>query len=713
MEKDKGPVPDPNKPPSPGITIKRLPRKLNPKYEKDPFLQNYPECLYLECQTLEHFIERIDILKNNNIGLELNEKTLKKYILKDLTNDDVINEQVFRYMRKCGILKKTIKKCLDELKEKKNKAEIRKKISEIPEAHFMMLKGKYLKILEFLEWDTLHHDSMKSELLEWDDTFKNIISTINYDDIMIMNSEGGIFYMDREHNVKEIMSKPIILSYKTNDVRKRANLELFSFNYNGIYYRNKSIKESLSCLKENIQKYGKIGEDIMKKFFNYHAEFLPQKAPIYILGWDDGWYLPFNEEEKNMTIITHSELQEEIYLTTKRNMYEKYDRQNKEMIKDAFNLLVKKAQVDPVKLAITLGWVMAASFRLFFIKKLKLFPLLYLCGKKDTGKSTKGDWLVVNFFKLRDTHFSPAILNSYSQTEDVVASTTFPLNIQEVSIITDKKTIPVLKDLTTGNSPFLRKNQDQSLKANRLKVAPLMLDGNSPASAFKDEAWNSKMIYLRYDHDEKINYDEEWDQVLNFFMDKRPFSLLYDHTKSWTDADLEERLYKVKECFEDECKFLKKEDQRLLKSFKIIMVGLHILNEVYGIQVDVNKIPETLKEARTYITEELYHLFIYFVKECIDLGTTLSKGKDLKNLPFYLKHSLSLAPKTNTYNFTLQHLKDFEKMSGQTFESLSQLYGLLNESLSSNKQLIEYKTAYSKSQGKSAKCIVIDQSLIP
>ena len=153
---------------------------------------------------------------------------------------------------------------------------------------------------------------------------------------------------------------------------------------------------------------------------------------------------------------------------------------------------------------------------MFFIEQMKLFPALYLCGDRNTGKSTIGDFCCNKIYHhFNDLVLSPSVLNSDSQLEDRLSSSTFPINIQEISVIKNQKSIDIMKDSTTNNSAMFKKNSNGSTKINKMKVASFMLDGNEPVEQFLDPAWNSKMIFLKFKASEEIEYNPEWNELYN------------------------------------------------------------------------------------------------------------------------------------------------------------------------------------------------------
>ena len=537
-----------------------------------------------------------------------------------------------------------------------------------------------------------------------------IKNVINFDQEWILLSSTGISLYDVEGNFIKLMESPIELIYKTFDTEKNS-ISLFTFKFNDYLYRNYSLKQCLKLFSTYIILYNRKGKDVIKKIFT-SVDLLakiPTRNPCHILGWDDGWRLPMNEDVRNFSIITHTEKQEKVYNYIKEHSKEIPTKENAKSLQKMVKRFLDITQLEPQKLSMIIGWCISAPFRMFFIEHFHLFPFLYLCGDKITGKSSIADFFTTYLYKINASHLSPSVLNSNPQTEDMLAYSTFPISIQEISEIKDTKVIDSLKDQTTGNSYYFKMYSDGSIRAHRLKTGSVILDGNEPVEQFLDSAWNSKIIFIKFSQDEIIEYNKEWEDIMDYLSKENLFNLLYKYTEAWDNTIIRKRVSKIEKEYQKEISILNKIDQRLGKAYVIIMFGIELFGEVYDVDLFKEELAWYLEEGRTYLSEDLIDLFTIFIKECINLGVITQKGEIPRNLPNYLKHPLKISKK-NKIVFTQSHLKDFEKLTGIKYKGLTKLYGLLLEGIK-DKNLLEYKTAYSSYFGKSVKAIIVDEKL--
>ena len=539
----------------------------------------------------------------------------------------------------------------------------------------------------------------------------NILKVIKYDNEYILKTDNGITLYNSSAEFKEVLNKPISLDYKTVD-EVLYNTELFTFEFNGFDYRNVSLKDILKQMEPHIQKYGKVGRDIIKKYFNYESvNELAFRNPKYITGWNDGWFLPFNEKDNNFSIINHSEIQEIVYQNIKNNSYQSYSNKEKEVIKQEMKEFLSITQMDENKLSMIIGWSISAPFRLYFIENTNLFTYMYLCGFKGTGKSKIGDFFMTNFYKNIDNHLSSGVLKSPSRFEDYSASTTFPFNVQEVDQSIKPEIVGNMKDMATSKSRMIRKNTDNTIKINKLKVCSMMLDGNEAVQVFLDEAWNSKMLYINFEKDERIIENKKWMDLFHCLKKKKLFSLLYDYTKDWTNKDIEKRINKIDKKYPELLEDLATEDQRLAKTYRFLIFGIKLFEDVFDVELSKDYIYDLLLEGRTQMTMNLMDSFKSYIIEAIELGRRERNDDDrLRNLPSYLKHSINMNTK-GEYLFLKTHLRDFELFDKNKYDSLRKLYNLLSESLE-DKDLLGYNSKYINKEKRSMRCITFKQNFL-
>lgn len=538
----------------------------------------------------------------------------------------------------------------------------------------------------------------------------NILQIIKYDDEYILNTNKGITLYNRAGEFKQVLFKPLRFNSKVIDIN-RQNIELFTLELDGYMFKNRTKSEICELLKMDIQHYNKFGLDVLKRIITFYSEIIPEKNPEYITGWDNGWKLPLNESDKGFTIINHSDIQRETYRNIENHGYKKYSDKEKEVIKEKFKRFYDITQIEQSKKATIFGWTISAPFRMFFIEQMKLFPALYLCGDRNTGKSTIGDFCCNKIYHhFNDLVLSPSVLNSDSQLEDRLSSSTFPINIQEISVIKNQKSIDIMKDSTTNNSAMFKKNSNGSTKINKMKVASFMLDGNEPVEQFLDPAWNSKMIFLKFKASEEIEYNPEWNELYNELTKERLFSLIYDYTKDWTNKDIKKRLNTIRTENPELMDDLTYEDQRLGKAYLVIAFGIELFLEVFDMDIKFGDVVELLIQGRTYIAEDLLEDFLGFISECVQLGETLNRGEKPMIQKHYLKHPLRYN-KSDELVFTRLHLKDFETATKQNFNSLPKLLSLLQETVK-NDSLLSYNSKWDNSQNRVVKGIVVKKEFL-
>ncbi|MFW9877936.1 MAG: hypothetical protein ACFFG0_33050 [Candidatus Thorarchaeota archaeon] len=688
-------------------------------------------------EILNNILEQDEKLKNLYNGIispdeyKSRSEAELSFIINLLYHKTFSEVDIYKIMNRCQIgkweekgdsyKKLTIKKAIDYVQKnpkrlisEKDKKKLFKNINikeiDISPEELKKLKDKFIDVLQLLGLGKEELGDIKLLLILYQEIFSELIEKpIKYDNDIIIISKNGIFLLTGTITIKKILNRPLELVYKTVDINRNYT-ELFSFYFNNIFYRNYSIKDALKILEPNIQKYSKLGRDIIKMYFNHLSVNgkLEEKVPVYILGWKNNWLLPQNEEKKNMTIVTHTEYQEEIYTNVKERLISEYSETEIKNIKEKMKLFIDKTQTDNLKLSIIIGWCISAPFRLYFIEKFQLFVLLYFCGNRNTGKSSMGDFYITDFYNIFDEHINSSVLNSVSRTEDLLTTSTFPFNIQEVSEIKDPRVIDILKDTTTGNSKMIRKNPDQTLKIYKLEIAPVCLDGNKVLKRFMDEAWNSKMHFLKFNKDEEIHYDKEWIDLAQELKKIKLFTLIYNHTKDWTNKDIEKRVEAIQDKYYNIINELYGIDSRLAKTYITLLFGIELFEDVFDIELDKN-IKDSLIESRSYISEDLTDMFINFCKECIELGNKENDSDKLKNLPYYLKHSLKYN-KNNEAIFISLHLADFNKLNKSDY-GLSELYDLLCEDPDCRSKITQ-KSAYSNLTSKSAQSIVIEKTLL-
>lgn len=584
----------------------------------------------------------------------------------------------------------------------------------------------------------LVYDDLSSYLKKRKDKIGNILGKpISYDQLSIIQSDKGIFYVTRkykkkpdriEYSLHEILNSPIDILYKVIDINL-GEIELYTYNLGDTRNRNEKLRDVLYKLEPKIQKNPKMGRDIMKKFFNHigSLELMNIKKAEYIMGWDNGWNLPINENIKNMSIITHTALQELMYQRAKEMIYP-YSPNKINDIKEKLKDFYESTKMDKKKQAIIIGWAMSSPFKLYFLDRFQLFPIIYLCGHKNTGKTYLALFYAIHFYRLLNSYLSESILNNKSQFEDYNACFSFPLFFSEFTEIA-KNIIDITKGSCTGIDNMVRKTQNQMLRAMKPKIAPMVFDSNEIARGFDDSPLNTKMIFVNFEENEIIEENTQWVKLYNELTKEYLFSLIYNHTKDWDNEKIDEIINELKIKYKTEYEQLKKIDARLAKTYISIMFGIKLFEDVFDIELDKKDLHYLLIRGRTETSKELLE---FFLSHCIELihyaddkedyeyNLQLSKESErpyhvpnpLYNYHSYIKHGLSFN-RDRELIFTNLHCQEFN-IRFKTRYKLKTLYGLLKDSID-DKSLIDYdskNSKYSKDLKHTAKCFIIKERLI-
>ncbi|KKM98138.1 hypothetical protein LCGC14_1160970 [marine sediment metagenome] len=611
------------------------------------------------------------------------------------------------------------------------KKDIIQKISEQSKYGVRELQARYKELQEIKYSKIIEIDLTKESVLLYaeDDKFDigEIKEIIKFNYGYILDTTKGIFQYDKLGKFHEILLKPIDIIFKTKDVNL-GNIDCFTFYFGESRFRNLTLRQSLKALESKTLKISELGRDILKKYFDHQSskEFFVTRKAKYILGWDNGWDLPITEDYKNITLITHTSIQELIYQNAK-NIIKKYNEPEKKDIKRKLKKFIELTQTDPLKHAIIIGWSIASPFKLYFINKFQLFVLDYLCGLRETGKTHLALFYVVYFYNVHKNYFSESILNNKSHLEDYMASSTFPIFFSEFTKVYSH-IIDVIKESCTGVSNMSKKLPDQLLKVNKPKTAAIMLDSNKPIVGI-DNAMNTKMNFQNFDIEDKIDYDPNWVDLFNELKGESLYSFIYDFTKDWRDKDIDIFIDGIMEEYKEEYLQAQKEDSRLAKTFISIMFGIKLFEDVFDIVLEKKEIIDLLIIGRTYISNELLDSFQNYCMECIhyaddkrdyeyDLETALTADKPysvanpLMNYPSYLKYGLTLNSK-GKYIFTTTHLNGFNRSHRNYDYKLKEIYNLLKDSIE-DKGLLQYndKSKYSIDIKGVGKAIEIEESFI-
>lgn len=541
-------------------------------------------------------------------------------------------------------------------------------------------------------------------------SIKDIIPLNNRDIIL---TDSGIYlrkYSDKGNKYIDqlILNLNLELLFKTKNIRSN-NEELFTYRINNDQIvKNKPIRAILKHLDRYTYK-GNTGRDVLKHIFNETSINLEYRNPKYILGFDDKWILPFNEEKENYTIINFTPFEIEAY-NKSREMIKEYLPEEKEKIITKLRRFIDKTQMNESKLAIIIGWCLASPFRNVFIKYFDLFPMLILTGFKNTGKTSISDFFTIHFYKIWDKHYSGSSFDSLARAEDLLSTSSFPIQIDEVEFVKDE-IIAVIKDSTTQTSDYIRKDGLLNV-INKPKITPILICCNYLPKNLLDSALNSKGVNISFSIRERIKFDREWINLRNKLRKEKFFSFIYDFTENWDSQyiinevnDIEDiiDLELDKEYSRDVKKVFDLNDHpRIKKTYIIILFGLKLFKNIFGIELETKGILELLKISSRNMSKPLLDQFIEF---CL-LAKDYSSGNPN---PSYLSRLLELTRDEKAYKFTSKNLYDFKKFTNNYKLNLKKLAELLRDSIEI-KEYIQYKTI--SIDNKKMMGVMINRSLL-
>lgn len=546
------------------------------------------------------------------------------------------------------------------------------------------------------------------------------LDNIDYNNFIIDMTEKGIFLSEKKIaktggvylTTNLIINCPINILYKTGNYLA-DNSELFTFETPYQLYRNLTVKAILKKMDRYIYK-GTKGRDVIRHIFNEKSKELQFREPKYILGFKDKWQLPITEVSENITIINFTPFESICYEKTKLMFnYKETPKQKKNRI-EKLREFIKITQIGDPKLAIIIGWSISSIFRNVFIEHLDLFPILILSGHKNTGKTSIGKFWVVAFFKAHDNYYSQSTMAKESRTEDLLSTSTFPIQIDEAKSL-NSDIIAILKDTTTGDADYIRKDGLFGM-ISKPKITPVMITCNELPEEFIDSAMNSKIIHLAFISTEEIRQSNEWINLrselnkLNFFTD------IYEYSKNWTSESIIEQLNDMNESLELMDSF--KNLPRIRKCYLIILFGLTILKNIY--QVDLidmrDKIVEELLISSRKMSKPILEQFISYCIEAKEYNPVISEHitdgdgttRTIIRYPYYLTHKLKQG-RDGSFKFDRGNLYDFKQYTRRYSLTMKSLADLSIDALK-NKELIKYQTI--SVEGKRIMGIVINKNLI-
>ena len=430
---------------------------------------------------------------------------------------------------------------------------------------------------------------------------------------------------------------------------------------------------------------GTMGRDVVKKYIHHLKENLNIYTLSYVLGFNSHWSLPYLEEEGKFQILTSTDKQMDAYNKCML-LPIKYKEREKNRIKKLLKLFIERTKMNKSKLSIIIGWAMAAPFRHIFIEYLDLFPVLACYGPRKTGKSAMLKFFCLTFYGVHEPYNS-SVLYSMSRFEDILSTGSFPIFIEEI-ITVPLEILSLIKEHATMTSRFFRKKNARENDFDCLKSAPLVFDCNNAVKSLMDPATNSKLTLVPFSEDEKIPMARGWINLRRILRGYNLFSMMLDYTKDWSKdtvgTKINEYLKRDVITSEDEEK-----NPRILQQWVIIMFGLDLFEEVFGISLDREGFLDVIRFGRTRMTQNILVDFYSFCREAVDYdeGTEDDEGRKFRgDNPPYLSHPLEeykSRDKGKGYFFKATNKADFQSFTKDKF-TLEGLCEMLVDGLRDN-----------------------------
>jgi len=619
-------------------------------------------------------------------------------LVNELFRNNFTEIEIYTIMDECKIgkwqespdayKKLTLKKANDFVKEsRKLDKDIRESLynlfeNETKTSPTYKRYGKEMETKAFKEWNSEKERIKIREKLQKEKTDQ----IIPFNDSDILLKENGVLevkiYTTYKGNAKTkeflILDGKLEILSKTTD---NLNNNLYTFYFNNKKYNTLSINHILKKLNSHLYNRSH-GQDIIKRIFNYTDKQIEITNPEYIVGFNNGWKLPQFEKKKDFSLITYTDFQKITYEKTK-NIIKEYKEQEKTTIIQQFKKLIEITQTDPIKLAILIGWAIASVFRLPIIEHINIFHILYLVGKRGTGKTPLEDFFIIKIFNVYDNILSPVTLTSTSRFEDHLTQSTFPHVIGEIHQIKNPEALPILKQHATYSDYFERKKDALELEFRKLKTAGICLDSNYIIKQLRDAPSNSKMIVIKFL--EMIIKDQEWINLARKLKKEKLFSFIFEFTKEWNNRNIfnlldtiEKDIEKYIQNLTDTTSFdkLKEDYSRTLDAFKIIILGLNIFEKSFNInleKIDFKYNPgvflkmdilDYLLKTTQIISSDLMEQFYTFCIQAINYEESYEDNDGIfrrGNNPKYLTCKLEKS-KDNIYRvFTQNNLRDFNE----------------------------------------------------
>jgi predicted RNA-binding Zn-ribbon protein involved in translation (DUF1610 family) len=372
-------------------------------------------------------------------------------------------------------------------------------------------------------------------------------------------------------------------------------------NKNGFY--NANISEIKKILQVESAVSGKNINFCTIPLQSYLSEFQDESEKITeVMGFTSkGWRLPTNS-----LYIIQDQKGLEIYKNLKENLNEKYDIPK---IKRDFKLLYEKTGM--IHKDQQFQWGLISPFLYVFREIGGIMPGNALQGPPQTGKSRILEMIMTRWYGHLKKVISAGTLKSASRLEGWLASSTFPIVIDECTN-GPEWIVDILKSYLTVDSDMERKGAGaggQFATMVKALCAALALDCNDPPSWFSEDAFLERVALDLID---SCDQQEGWFDARDAIPVGGVLAVLYEFTKDWTSDTLKAI---IKTLDIPETLVSQRKDSRRKYIYIAYALGAYLCKKIFDIDTDLTHVIEIINRTRqtnfetlkAYMADQILH----------------------------------------------------------------------------------------------------------
>jgi len=345
-----------------------------------------------------------------------------------------------------------------------------------------------------------------------------------------------------------------------------------------------SFREMKSYLIEH-HYHGLRGRDSLTHMLGGVLEGAPDETESLseVLGFStEGWQFPgeriFDRREDTMKMAVRR-VAEVVMIP----VHEDAARAGFRMLYDAVGL--PKEEKD-----IVFAWALAAPFMHAAKSFTKIMPMLVLHGSEDAGKTALAELIVKRIWGVSDGVYSQDAVGTQSRLEGVLASSTFPVAIDDCQDLPRNFTTAILKPHLTGFTRFRRK-RGQRLEVDAPLTAPIILNFNRLPELFMDKAARDRILLIEMRVERKC---DDWAGTVGRVPHGSVGRWIIELTRSWTVKELKE-IIKVPGA------------ERFERAVSVLKLGQY-LGRKLGVRLNIESAVEAISKSKEIGTDDLFDM---------------------------------------------------------------------------------------------------------